>query len=64
MGFGIHAMQKFAAKLSHDIDAIRNAIREPLSNGQTERQINRLKARNVWAGQVALLCARTSAPRS
>jgi transposase len=43
MGCGIHAMQKFAAKLRHDIDAVRNAIREPWSNGQTEGQTNRLK---------------------
>jgi transposase len=43
MGCGIHAMQKFAATLHHDIDAIRNAIREPWINGQTEGQINRLK---------------------
>jgi transposase len=44
LGGGIHAMQKFAAKLRHDIDAVRNAINEPWSNGQTEGQINRLKA--------------------
>jgi len=44
MSCGIHAMEKFAAKLRHDIDAVRDAIREPWSNGQTEGQINRLKA--------------------
>jgi transposase len=43
MGCGIYAMQKFAAKLRHDIDAVHNAICEPWSNGQTEGQINRLK---------------------
>ena len=32
-----HAMQRFAAKLCHDIDAVRN------NGGQTEGQINRLK---------------------
>jgi len=61
IGCGIHAMQKFAAKLSHDIDAIRNAIREPWSNGQTEGQINRLKAlKRAMYGRasVALLRAR------
>jgi transposase len=42
-GCGIHAMQKFAAKLSYDIDAVRNAVCEPWSSGQTEGQINRLK---------------------
>ena len=30
---GVHVMQKFAAKLRQDIDAVRNAIREPWSNG-------------------------------
>lgn len=33
MNCGIHAMQKFAAKIRHDIDAVRNAIGEPWSNG-------------------------------
>jgi transposase len=40
---GIHTMQRFAAKLRYDISAVRNAICEPWSNGQTEGQINRLK---------------------
>ncbi len=40
---GIHAMQKFAAKLRYDISAVRNAICEPWSNGQTEGQMNRLE---------------------
>ena len=60
-GCGIHAMEKFAAKLRHDIDAVRNAIREPWSNGQTEGQINRLKAlKRAMYGRasVALLRAR------
>jgi transposase len=43
MGCGIHTMQKFAMKLRYDISAVRNAICEPWSNGQTEGQINRLK---------------------
>ena len=61
MGCGIHAMQKFAAKLRHDIDAVRNAIREPWSNGQTEGQINRLKMlKRAMYGRAnaALICAR------
>ena len=61
MGCGVHAMQKFAAKLRHDIDAVRNAIREPWSNGQTEGQINRLKMlKRAMYGRAnaALICAR------
>ena len=61
MSCGIDAMRRFAAKLRQDIDAVRNAIREPWSNGQTEGQINRLKAlKRAMYGQasVALLCAR------
>ncbi|HEY8033343.1 MAG TPA: transposase, partial [Methylocella sp.] len=34
----------FARVLRRDISAVRNAITEPWSNGQTEGQINRLKA--------------------
>ncbi len=40
---GIYAMQRFACKLRGDIHAVRNAVAEPWSNGQTEGQINRLK---------------------
>jgi transposase len=61
MGCGIHTMQKFAAKLRHDIDAVRNAVCEPWSNGQTEGQINRLKMlKRAMYGRasVALLRAR------
>jgi transposase len=36
-------MRRFARKLRQDIDAVRNAILEPWSNGQVEGQINRLK---------------------
>ena len=60
-GLRVHALQAFAAKLRHDIDAVRNAIREPWSNGQTEGQINRLKMlKRAMYGRasVALLCAR------
>jgi transposase len=60
-GCEIHVMQKFAAKLRQDIDAVRNAIREPWSNGETEGQINRLKTlKRAMYGRasVALLRAR------
>ncbi len=40
---GIYAMQRFARTLRHDIQAVRNAVAELWSNGQTEGQINRLK---------------------
>ena len=40
---GIYAMRRFAQTLRQDIDAVRNAVSEPWSNGQTEGQINRLK---------------------
>ena len=36
---GIYAMQRFARTLRHDIQAVRNAVAEPWSNGQTEGQI-------------------------
>jgi transposase len=61
MGSGAYAMQRFAAKLRYDIDAVRNAICEPRSNGQTEGQINRLKMlRRAMYGRTgtALLRAR------
>jgi len=35
---------RFARAARQDIDAVRNAVLEPWSNGQTEGQINRLKA--------------------
>jgi transposase len=40
---GIPAIVSFARSLMFDIQAIRNAVIEPWSNGQTEGQINRLK---------------------
>jgi transposase len=36
-------MQRFARALRYDIEAVRNAVQELWSNGQTEGQINRLK---------------------
>jgi transposase len=40
---GIYAIQRFARTLRRDVDAVRNALSESWSNGQTEGQINRLK---------------------
>jgi hypothetical protein len=40
---GIHAMRQFAATLRRDLVAVRNAILQPWSSGQTEGQINRVK---------------------
>jgi transposase len=40
---GLYAIQRFARTLRRDIDAVRNPVTEPWSNGQTEGQINRLK---------------------
>jgi len=40
---GIYGMQRFARALRHDFEAVRNAVLETWSNGQTEGQINRLK---------------------
>jgi transposase len=40
---GLHGMKRFARTLLADLDAVRNAVSEPWSNGQVEGQINRLK---------------------
>jgi transposase len=40
----IYAMRRFARMLQSDLDAVRNALVLPWSNGQTEGQISRLKA--------------------
>jgi transposase len=40
---GLYGIRRFAQILRRDIDAVRNAISERWSNGQTEGQINRLK---------------------
>ena len=40
---GIYAMQRFAKTIRQDLKAVRNAVLEPWSNGQTEGQINKLK---------------------
>ncbi len=41
---GIYALQRFVRTLNGDLDAVRNAVTERWSNGQTEGQISRLKA--------------------
>ena len=40
---GLVPIVRFASELHRDIDAVRNAIELPWSNGQAEGQINRLK---------------------
>ena len=40
---GIYAIHRFARTIRRDIDAVRNALTEGWTNGQTEGQINRLK---------------------
>ena len=40
---GIYAMQRFARTMRRDLDAVRNALTEVWSGGQTEGHINRLK---------------------
>jgi transposase len=40
---GIYVMQRFGRSLLQYLDAVRNAMTEPWSNGQTVGQINRLK---------------------
>jgi transposase len=39
----LYCLRRFARSLRHDLAAVRNAITEAWSNGQTEGQINRLK---------------------
>ena len=36
-------MQRLARTIRQDLEAVRNAVLEPWSNGQTEGQINKLK---------------------
>jgi hypothetical protein len=58
---GIYGMRRFARTLRQDIGAVRNALLEPWSNGQTEGQINRLKTlkRSMYGrASVELLRAR------
>ena len=58
---GLHGLRQFAITLKNDIEAVRNAILEPWSNGQTEGQINKLKMlKRTMYGRagIALLRAR------
>jgi transposase len=48
-------MQRFARALRHDIEAVRNAVLEPWSNGQTEGQIKTLKRTMYGRAGVDLL---------
>ena len=43
MNSGIYSMKRFAKTLRRDWDAVRNALKEPFSNGPVEGHINRLK---------------------
>ena len=55
-------MRRFVRTLRQDIEAVRNAVLEAWSNGQTEGQINRLKTlKRAMYGRagVDLLRART-----
>jgi transposase len=40
---GLYGLRRFAYTIRNDLAAVRNAITERWSNGQTEGQINRLK---------------------
>ena len=40
---GIYGMRRFVRKLHHDLDAVKNALKESWSNGPVEGHINRLK---------------------
>jgi transposase len=55
---GLYAMRRFARTLRRDIDAVRNAITERWSNGQTEGQTNRLKRAMYGRAGPELLRAR------
>lgn len=48
---GIYGMRRFVRTLQQDLAAVRNAITERSSNGQTEGQISRLETlqRDVWS---------------
>jgi transposase len=57
----LYGIRRFVRTLRQDLAAVRNAISEAWSNGQTEGQINRLKTlkRSMYGrAGVALLCAR------
>ena len=55
---GIYAMQRFAKTIRQDLEAVRNAVSEPWSNGQTEGQINKLKTlKRAMYGRAASICS-------
>jgi transposase len=58
---GLYSLRRFVLVLRRDVEAVRNAISERWSNGQTEGQINRLKTlkRSMYGrASVELLRAR------
>ena len=58
---GIYTMQRSARTIRQDPEAVRNAVLEHWSNGQTEGQINKLKTlKRAMDGRAGLelLCAR------
>jgi transposase len=65
---GIYAMQRFVRTLNRDLDAVRNAVEHPWSNGQTEGQVNRLRTSNPQCTVVQALnfyvqeCCRSTHP--
>jgi transposase len=54
---GIYSMPRLAKTLRQDKSAVRNAVTDPWSNGQTEGQINRLKTlKRSMYGRADLNC--------
>jgi hypothetical protein len=52
-------MQRFARTLLGDLDAVRNGVTEPRSNGQTDGQTSRLKTlkRTMYEERASICCA-------
>ena len=60
---GIDWMRQFVITLKRDIDAVRNAITTPWSNGQTEGQINKLKTlKRAMYGRAGMDLLRARSP--
>lgn len=60
---GIHAMRRFARKVQSDLDAVRNAVTEPWSNGPTEGFISRLKTlKRAMGGRAGIKLLRARMP--
>lgn len=52
---GIYGLRRFSRAIRQDIEAVRNAVLEPRSNGQTEGQINKLKTlKQVMCGRAGI----------